>query len=153
MLFLMPILYTLLQSTDTRNTTQLSSKQGNLDATPAIDRKGKLQLNSSECICQNLKPNIIRRNVKRKATGLSRQDFHGLIRTRSQAVWVLPGSVVRRDSAIALRNEHLATGSGKECLSAVLKESPGMRCSGRGYGRDAQREYGNIDPVTGSIEG
>ena len=27
----MPILYTLLQSTDTRNTTQLSSKQGNLD--------------------------------------------------------------------------------------------------------------------------
>ena len=153
MLFLMPILYTLLQSTDTRNTTQLSSKQGNLDATPAIDRKGKLQLNSSECICQNLKPNIIRRNVKRKATGLSRQDFHGLIRTRSQAAWVLPGSVVRRDSAIALRTEHLATGSGKECLSAVLKESPGMRCSGRGYGRDAQREYGNIDPVTGSIEG
>lgn len=66
---------------------------------------------------------------------------------------MLPGSVVRRDSAIALRNEHLATGSGKECLSAVLKESPGMRCSGRGYGRDAQREYGNIDPVTGSIEG
>ena len=130
MLFLMPILYTLLQSTDTRSITQLSLKQGNLDATSAIDRKGELQLNSSECRCQNLKPNISRRNVKRKATGLSRQDFHGLIRTRSQAAWVLPGSVVRRDSAIALKNEHLATGSGKECLSAVLKESSGMRCSG-----------------------
>ena len=54
----MPILYTLLQSTDTRSITQLSLKQGNLDATSAIDRKGELQLNSSECRCQNLKPNI-----------------------------------------------------------------------------------------------
>lgn len=35
---------------------------------------------------------------------------------------MLPGSVVRRDSAIEFRNEHLATGSGKECLSAVLKD-------------------------------
>ena len=140
----MPILYTPLQSTDTRNITHLSSKQENLDATLSIDRKGGLQLNSSECRCQNLKPNISRRNVKRKATGLSRQDFHGLTRTRSQAAWVLPGSVVGRDSAIELRNEHLATGSGKECLSSVLKESPGMRCSGWGPGGDAQREYGTL---------
>ena len=35
----MPILYTPLQSTDTRNITHLSSKQENLDATPSIDRK------------------------------------------------------------------------------------------------------------------
>ena len=35
---------------------------------------------------------------------------------------MLPGSVVRRDSAIESRNEHLATGSGKECPSAVLKD-------------------------------
>lgn len=64
------------------------------------DREKESQVNSIERGCQNTKPNISSVNpyILRKETNW---DFmghvHGLIRTGSLGVWVLPGRAARWD--------------------------------------------------------
>ena len=80
-------MHTLLEQRHRNRITQLALKQENLDATPAINITGKgnssALLNVDVKIRNQIMAVEMQTFLEWKATGISRQDFHGLMRTGS----------------------------------------------------------------------